>query len=104
MQKVVIARELNGDPPVVIADQPTRGVDVGAIEFIHKKLVAMRDKGCAIVLVSADMAEIFNLADRILVFHNGQITAEITDPKAVSEEQLGRYMLGLERTEVSRVE
>ena len=50
------------------------------------------------------MAEIFNLADRILVFHNGQITAEIADPKAVSEEQLGRYMLGLERTEVSRVE
>ncbi len=101
MQKVVIARELNGDPPVVIADQPTRGVDVGAIEFIHKKLVAMRDKGCAIVLVSADMAEIFNLADRILVFHNGRLAAEITDPKAISEEQLGRYMLGLEQTEVS---
>ena len=104
MQKVVIARELEEDPAVVVADQPTRGVDVGAIAFIHKQLVRIRDQGSAILLVSADMAEVFNLADRILVFHDGEIAAEITDVKHTTEEQLGRYMLGLERTEVSGVE
>ncbi len=104
MQKVVIARELEEDPDIVVADQPTRGVDIGAIAFIHKRLVEMRDKGSAIVLVSADMAEVFNLADRILVFHDGEISAEITEVNHTTEEQLGRYMLGLERTEVSGVE
>lgn len=104
MQKVVVARELEDQPAVVVADQPTRGVDVGAISFIHRQLVRIRDQRSAIVLVSADMAEVFNLADRILVFHDGEIAAEITDVKHTTEEQLGRYMLGLERTEVSGVE
>lgn len=104
MQKVVIARELEGDPAVVVADQPTRGVDVGAIAFIHRQLVRIRDQGSAVILVSADMAEVFNLADRILVFHEGEIAAEITDVKRATEEQLGRYMLGLERSEVSAIE
>lgn len=97
VQKVIVARELEADPVLVLADQPTRGVDVGAIEIIHKRLVAMRDEGKAILLVSADLAEVFALADRILVFHEGEITAEITDPSTVDEMQLGRYMLGLER-------
>ena len=104
MQKVVIARELEGDPAVVVADQPTRGVDVGAIAFIHRQLVRIRDQGSCVVLVSADMAEVFNLADRILVFHDGEIVAEITEVQHTTEEQLGRYMLGLERSEVSAVE
>ncbi len=97
MQKVVVARELECEPSLVIADQPTRGIDVGAISFIHKKLVEMRDAGCAVLLVSADLNEVYDLADRILVFHEGEITAEIEDVKHTSEEQLGRYMLGVER-------
>ncbi|MDR3318810.1 MAG: ABC transporter ATP-binding protein [Clostridiales bacterium] len=97
IQKAVIARELDSGPKLLVADQPTRGVDVGAIEFIHKKLVALRDGGCAVLLVSSDLAEVFNLADRILVFCEGELTAHITDPASVSEEQLGRYMLGVER-------
>lgn len=99
MQKVIIARELAGNPALVIADQPTRGVDVGAIESIHAEVVAMRDAGKAVLLVSADLGEVFNLADRILVFHEGKITAEITDVSSVDEIKLGEYMLGLESME-----
>lgn len=99
MQKVVVARELESDPVFVVADQPTRGIDVGAIAFIHRKLVEMRDAGCAVLLVSADLGEVYDLADRILVFHDGQITASITDVAHTDEEQLGRYMLGVERME-----
>ena len=99
MQKVVVARELSQSPKLIIADQPTRGVDVGAIAFIHEKLVSLRDKGCGIVLVSADMSEVLSLSDRILVFHEGQIVAEITDVGNTSEQQLGRYMLGIDRME-----
>ncbi|MCQ2423288.1 MAG: ABC transporter ATP-binding protein [Clostridia bacterium] len=100
MQKVVVARELDSDPALIVADQPTRGVDIGAIETIHKRIVAMRDAGKAVILVSADLAEVFSLADRIIVFHDGEITADITDVSSVDEVQLGRYMLGLERMEV----
>ncbi len=99
MQKVIIARELQGDPVLVIADQPTRGVDVGAIEAIHKELIAMRDAGKAVLLVSADLNEVFNLSDRILVFHEGKITAAIKDVGSVDEFQLGNYMLGIETME-----
>lgn len=99
MQKVVVARELSTAPKLLVANQPTRGVDVGAIAFIHKKLVGLRDAGCAIILISADMSEVFALADRILVFHEGCIAAEVTDVQAVDEQQLGRYMLGIDRME-----
>lgn len=102
MQKVVIARELSREPQVVIANQPTRGVDVGAVAFIHERLVAMREAGCCIVLVSADLGEVFALADRILVFHDGKITAELTDVKDVSEQRLGRYMLGIDTMEAAQ--
>lgn len=97
MQKVVIARETDKLPKLLVADQPTRGVDVGAIEFIHKKIVEIRDDGCAVLLVSCDLAEVFALSDRILVFHEGQIVANITDIKKLTEEELGLYMLGLKR-------
>lgn len=100
IQKVVAAREMDQNPRLLVADQPTRGIDVGAMEMIHTRLVELRDAGCAVLLVSADMSEVFNLADRILVFHEGKITAEITDIKHLTEEQLGRYMLGLDKTEV----
>ncbi len=102
MQKVVVARELSTAPRLIVANQPTRGVDVGAIAFIHEKLVELRDSGCAILLISADMSEVFSLADRIIVFHEGHITAEITDPDNTTEQQLGRYMLGIDRMEVAQ--
>lgn len=102
MQKVVIARELSANPCIVVADQPTRGVDIGAIESIHRRLLSLKDKGKAIILVSADLSEVFALADRIIVFHNGEITAQIDDVSGTSEEQLGRYMLGIERMEATR--
>ena len=97
MQKVIVAREISADFALLVADQPTRGVDIGATHFIHRTLVTMRDAGKAILLVSSDINEVLNLADRILVFYKGQITAEISDVKSLGEEQLGRYMLGLEK-------
>jgi simple sugar transport system ATP-binding protein len=97
MQKVVIARELGDSPYVVLADQPTRGVDIGASSFIHQKLIELRNNGNCLIVVSADLNEVFALADRIIVFHDGSISAEISDPSSVNEEQLGRYMLGLEK-------
>ena len=102
MQKVVVARELTKGAKLIIANQPTRGVDVGAIAFIHEQLVALRDQGCGIVLVSADMSEVFSLADRIIVFHEGHIAAEITDVANCTEQQLGRYMLGIDRMEAKQ--
>ena len=86
-QKVVIARELSADPKVLIAAQPTRGLDVGAIEFVHRRLVEERDKGRAILLVSLELEEIRSLSDRALVIYEGQIVAEL-DPSA-SEEDFG---------------
>ena len=102
MQKVVVARELTKGAKLIIANQPTRGVDVGAIAFIHEKLVELRDQGCGIILLSADMSEVFSLADRILVFHEGHIAAEITDVANCTEQQLGRYMLGIDRMEAKQ--
>ena len=99
MQKVVLAREFSDACTMIVADQPTRGVDVGAISFIHDQLIKMRDEGKAILLVSADLGEVLDLADRILVFREGRIAAQIDDPAAVDEQILGRYMLGVEEKE-----
>ena len=76
-QKCVIARELSADPKVLIAAQPTRGLDVGAIEFVHRRLVEERDKGRAILLISLEMEEIRSLSDRVLVIYEGAIVAEM---------------------------
>lgn len=100
MQKVVVAREIETNPKLLVCDQPTRGIDVGAIDFIHREIVKLRDEGVAILLISADLSEVFHLADRILVFHDGEITAHITDVEHTSEEQLGKYMLGLEKMDL----
>lgn len=97
IQKVVIARETKDSPKLLVANQPTRGVDVGAIEFIHKKLLKLREEGCAILLVSSDLSEVFALSDRILVFYNGRIVTDIRNPESVTEEELGLYMLGLKK-------
>ncbi len=91
-QKVVIARELNADPQVIIAAQPTRGLDVGAIEFVHRRLVEERDAGRAVLLVSLEMEEIRSLSDRVLVIYEGQIVAEM--PPESSEEDFGVMMTG----------
>ena len=91
-QKVVAAREIARDPKVLIAAQPTRGLDVGAIEYLHRRLVEERDKGRAVLLVSLELEEIFSLSDRILVIYEGEIVGEHTGE--VSEEEIGLEMLG----------
>lgn len=92
-QKLVIAREIQRDPTLLIAAQPTRGVDIGAIEFIHERLVEERDAGTAVLLVSLEMQEILSLADRILVIFEGEIVAEF-EGGSVDEQRLGMAMIG----------
>ncbi len=92
-QKVIVARELSTDNQLVVASQPTRGVDVGSIEFIHQQLVAERDRGAAVLLVSAELDEIFSLADRIAVIYEGEIVANIPTDQA-TREQVGLLMAG----------
>jgi len=98
-QKVVVAREVSRDPSVLIAAQPTRGLDVGAIEFVHRRLVEQRDAGKAVLLVSLELEEILSLSDRILVLYEGRIVAEF--PPEVSEEEVGVAMLGGRRQETA---
>ena len=98
-QKVVIAREVSRNPSVLIAAQPTRGLDVGAIEFVHRRLVEQRDAGKAVLLVSLELEEIVSLSDRILVLYEGRIVAEF--PPDVSEEEIGIAMIGGRRSEAA---
>jgi simple sugar transport system ATP-binding protein len=98
-QKVVVAREVSRNPRVLIAAQPTRGLDVGAIEFVHKRLVAERDGGRAVLLVSLELDEILSLSDRILVIYEGEIVGEFAPD--VTEEQLGIAMTGGRRSEAA---
>jgi simple sugar transport system ATP-binding protein len=93
-QKVIVARELSSEPKVLLASQPTRGVDIGAIEFIHRRLVALRDAGKAILLVSVELDEILALSDRILVMHDGRIVGEMTQAEA-TERAIGLMMAGI---------
>jgi ABC-type uncharacterized transport system ATPase subunit len=93
-QKIVLAREMERDPDVLIIGQPTRGVDIGAIEFIHNEIIKMRDEGKAILLVSVELDEIRSLADRILVMFDGQIVGE-ADPATATEGELGLLMAGV---------
>lgn len=92
-QKAIIGREIDRNPDLLIASLPTRGLDVGAIEFIHKKLIEQRDKGKAVLLISFELDEIMNLSDRIAVIFDGQIVS-IVDPKETNEQQLGLLMAG----------
>ena len=94
-QKVILAREIARDPRVLIAAQPTRGLDVGAIEFVHRRLVEERDKGRAILLVSLELEEVLGLADRILVIFEGRIVGDF--PPTATEEELGLAMIGAGR-------
>ena len=95
-QKAIIARELDRDKPLIVAVQPTRGLDVGAIEYIHSQLVNERDEGKAVLLISLELDEVMSLSDRILVLYEGEIVGEF-DPKEVSVQELGLYMAGAKR-------
>jgi ABC-type uncharacterized transport system ATPase subunit len=92
-QKLIIGREFELDPKLLLVSQPTRGVDIGAIEFIHRKLIALRDAGSAVLLVSAELEEVTALADRLLVIREGKIVGEV-DPKNTSTEDIGLMMTG----------
>ena len=98
-QKAIVAREIDKNPELLVAVQPTRGLDVGAIEYIHKQLVAQRDAGKAVLLVSLELDEVMDVPDRILVMYEGEIVGEL-DPKSTTQEELGLYMAGAKRDEV----
>ena len=95
MQKVVVAREIAQDPRLIIAQQPTRGIDVGAIEFIHKTLVKKRCQGAAVLLISADLNEVISVSDSLIVMYDGEIAAYFPSTKDLSEITVGTYMLGV---------
>ncbi|SBV96327.1 Uncharacterized ABC transporter ATP-binding protein YufO [uncultured Eubacteriales bacterium] len=97
IQKVIVAREFTADSDLLVLDQPTRGVDIGAISFIHQKILEMRMAGKGILLVSADLNELIALSDRILVMYKGEVVAELDNSEKVSEQELGLYMLGIKR-------
>ena len=106
IQKVVVAREFSSDPTLIIADQPTRGIDVGATEFIRKKLVDLSRAGAAVLLVSADLNEVMELSDSLIVLYGGKIAAYFEDTSQLDDEMMGEYMLGLKRQsdeEIGRV-
>ena len=95
-QKAIIAREIDKEPKLLVAVQPTRGLDVGAIEYIHRQIVAERDRGTAVLLVSLELDEVMNLSDRILVMYEGEVVGEF-DPKATTVQELGLYMAGAKK-------
>ena len=98
-QKAIIGREIDRDPKLLIAVQPTRGVDIGAIEMIHKQLIKQRDEGKAVLLVSLELDEVMDVPDRILVVYEGELVGEFK-PDEVTMEELGLYMTGAKRQEV----
>lgn len=100
IQKVIVAREFSTEPDIIIANQPTRGIDVGAAAFIRKRLLEFRDSGCAIILISADLTEIFSLSDRLAVMYKGKFAGFFNDVEQVTEDELGQHMLGIKKDEV----
>ena len=96
LQKVMLARELAGGPAVVVASQPTRGLDVGAMEYIHQRILQERERGAGILLISEDLDEIFALSDRIVVMYEGKIMGTAITEEA-SREQIGLWMSGVEK-------
>lgn len=101
-QKAIVGRELTRDTDLLIAVQPTRGLDVGAIEYIHNRLIDQRNKGQAILLVSFELDEVMNLADRILVMHEGEFVGEF-GYNQVSRNELGLYMAGAKKDQVNAI-
>ncbi len=106
IQKVVVAREFSNTPHLIVANQPTRGIDVGATEFIRNKLVELRDQGAAVLLITSDLNEVLEVSDSIIVMNNGEISAYIEDASTLEEYELGEYMLGVKKQnaeEIARV-
>ena len=103
IQKVVVAREFSNNPCLIIADQPTRGIDVGATEFIRKKLVELSRSGIAVLLVSADLNEVMELSDSLIVMYGGRIAAYFEDTDDLNDEIMGEYMLGLKQQDPQQV-
>lgn len=95
-QKAIVAREVEKDPDIIIAVQPTRGLDVGAIEYIHSQLIKQRDMGRAVLLVSLELSEVLGISDRVLVMYEGEIVGEV-DPQIITQQELGLYMSGSKR-------
>ena len=93
-QKIILSRELNKNPKVLLVGQPTRGIDIGAIEFIHQRLIDMRNKGVAILLVSVELEEVLSLSDRIVVMFDGKIVGEKVN-KDVTDREIGLLMAGI---------
>ena len=93
MQKVVVAREFSYDTPALVISQPTRGVDIGAMEFIHTRIIEKRNSGCAVLLSSADLDEVFRLSDRIITLYEGRVTGEFR-ADSITKEEIGYYMTG----------
>jgi len=98
-KKIVLAREIERDPDLLLVGQPTRGVDIGAIEFIHQQIVSLRDRGKAILLISVELDEILSLSDRIAVMFDGQIMGERL-PAETNEKELGLLMAGVSKEAV----
>jgi simple sugar transport system ATP-binding protein len=94
LQKAIVAREIYRDPQILIAAQPSRGVDIGATLFIHRELIKLRECGKAILLVSGELSEVMSLSDRVIVLYNGAIVGEV-DPKKSTEEEIGLLMAGM---------
>ena len=97
IQKVVVARELSMPRDLIVIDQPSRGIDVGSTKFIHEKIFELRDADTAILVNSADLAEIMELSDSLIVLYEGEIVAYFKDISGVTEEELGEYMLGIKK-------
>lgn len=95
MQKVVTAREFTTNASLIIANQPTRGIDIGASDFIRRRLVKLRSEGAGVLLISADLNEVMEVSDSLIVMHNGRIVAYFPDTKTITEDELGEYMLGV---------
>ncbi len=102
MQKVVVARECMEETKVLIAEQPTRGIDIGAAHIIHQSIVKLRDNGCAVLLFSADMAEL-KLSDVLAVMYEGRFIAYYENLSDITEEELGLYMLGIKKQDESLI-
>ena len=100
MQKVVIAREFEFNAPMLLVCQPTRGVDIGATEFIHEAIIQKRNEGCAILLISADLDELFRLSDRLITLYDGRITGEFK-AGSIDKQAIGYFMTGGYQEEVS---
>ena len=97
IQKVVAARECTSNPEFLLACQPTRGIDIGAAEMIRKKIIQLRDSGVAVLLISADLSELLEVSDSIMVIFEGEIVAFFEDAGSVNDQMLGEYMLGLKK-------